>query len=115
LAFSKILSLILTLLATNAFASTKDEINHLLSFVSSTQCQYERNGKKHNGREAKAHIQKKYDYYANDIKTTEDFIKYSATKSTMSGKYYQIHCDKMPVMNSQDWLLNELKAFRAKQ
>ena len=96
----------------NAFAATQDEIDHLLKFVSSTECKYERNGDMHNGTEALAHIKKKYKYYADDIKSTEDFIKYSATKSKMSGKYYKIHCHNKAVVKSKDWLLTELEDYR---
>ena len=97
----------------NGYASTQDEINHLLEFVASTSCSYERNGTMHNGQEAVKHIQKKYDYFSDDIQSTEDFIKYSATKSKMSGKFYKIHCADSKSIKSQDWLLSELKAYRA--
>ena len=99
----------------NVFASSQDEINHLLKFVSSTECQYERNGTMHNGLEAVKHINKKYDYFLDDIKKTEDFIKYSATKSKMSGKYYMVHCPNLVPIKSQDWLLKELKRYRSKK
>ncbi len=94
------------------FAETQDEINHLLNFVASTDCKYERNGTMHNGKEALEHINKKYSYYKDDIKTTEDFIEYSATKSKMSGKYYKIHCNNKTSIKSQDWLVSELTAYR---
>lgn len=67
------------------------EIQHLLNYVASTSCQYERNGTFHTGIEAKKHILKKHRYFQEDITTTEKFIKYAATKSKMSGQYY-IHC-----------------------
>lgn len=109
----KAITILLSLLSFNVFASTQDEIAHLLKFVETTECKYERNGTLHTGAEAVEHINKKYQYYADDIKSTEDFIKYSATKSKMSGKYYKIHCANKAVVKSQEWLLNELKAFRS--
>jgi hypothetical protein len=69
----------------------------------------------HNGKEAVDHINKKYAYYIDDIESTEDFIKYSATKSKMSGKYYKIHCDNKASIKSQDWLLSELTNYRKTQ
>jgi hypothetical protein len=99
----------------HVLASSQDEINHLLSFVSSTGCKYEHDGIMHNGKEAIAHINKKYAYYADDIDSTEDFIKSSVTKSKISGKYYKIYCSNMTPIKSQDWLLNELKVFRQEQ
>ncbi len=109
---SKICIVALSIFSLNAFASTQDEINHLLSFVASTDCKYERNGTMHTGSEAVEHINKKYTYFLDDIKSTEDFIEYSATKSKMSGKYYKIHCANKGPIKSQDWLLTQLKAYR---
>jgi hypothetical protein len=109
---TKIFVIFLSTLSLNAFSATQDEINHLLSFVASTDCKYERNGTLHNGKEAVEHINKKYAYYTDDIESTEDFIKYSATKSKMSGKYYKIHCTNKSSMKSQDWLLAELMVYR---
>ena len=89
------------------------EIKHLLKFVGSTQCQYERNGERHSGEEAVEHIKKKYAYYKDDISSTADFINYSASKSKMSGRAYLIHCPGQQVMTSSDWLNMELKRYRA--
>lgn len=109
---NNIFVILLSIFSLNVFAATQDEINHLLSFVASTDCKYERNGTMHNGKEAAEHINKKYAYYVDDIASTEDFIKYSATKSKMSGKYYKIHCTNKSSIKSQDWLLAELKDYR---
>jgi len=113
--FRNVLLVVLSLSSLNVVASSQDEINHLLNFVGSTGCKYERNGTMHSGAEAVDHINKKYAYYSEDISSTEDFIEYSATKSKMSGKYYKIHCKGTPVIKSQDWLLTELQAYRAAQ
>ncbi len=95
-----------------AIADTQQEINHLLEFVSNTTCQYERNGTFYDGVRAEQHIKKKYEYFKDRIHSAEDFIKYSATKSTLSGKQYKIHCADMAVQNSSDWLFDELKKYR---
>lgn len=91
---------------------TEKEIQHLVQYVTSTECIYERNGDKHSGKEAAEHILKKYEYYADDIESAEDFIEYSATKSKMSGKKYKIHCQGQPSVTSAEWLLIELKSYR---
>jgi hypothetical protein len=109
---SKVFLMLLSVFSLNVLASTQEEINHLLNFVASTDCKYERNGTLHNGTEAVAHINKKYEYYLDDIESAEDFIKYSASKSKMSGKYYKIHCNNKAPVKSQDWLLTELVAYR---
>ena len=95
-----------------ANANTQQEIDHLLDFVANTSCQYDRNGSIHTGLEAKDHINMKYQYYRKKIKTAEDFIKYSATKSKFSGRKYKIHCPGPDVMNTSDWLLEELYEYR---
>jgi hypothetical protein len=93
-------------------ADTQQEINHLLEFVANTTCQYERNGSVYDGVRAEKHIKRKYEYFKDKINSAEDFIKYSATKSTMSGKQYKIHCENIATQNSSDWLLDELKKYR---
>ena len=97
-----------------AFADTQQEIQHLLEFVAETSCQYERNGTIYNGLEARDHINMKYEYYKKKVKSTEDFIKYSATSSKMSGKKYKIHCPDSDEMDSSQWLLDELHTFRSR-
>lgn len=104
--------MVFTLLSSNVFSSTQGEINHLLQFVGLTSCKYERNGTMHTGKDAVEHINKKYEYYKDDIETAEDFIEYSATKSKMSGKYYLVHCNTNDPVNSKDWLLTELADLR---
>ena len=112
----KVVIIALLLLSTGIIADdTKAEIAHLLDFVSSTDCKYIRNGTQHTGAEAKDHISKKYDYYKDKIKTTEDFIRYSATRSELSKKRYKVSCPNQKIQYSNDWLLNELKRYRAKR
>lgn len=89
----------------------KEEINHLLNFVKNSLCDLNRNGKVHKGREAVSHIEKKQRYFRDEISTTEKFIELSATRSTISGKYYTVSCNG-EVMKTQQWLLNELQRFR---
>jgi len=89
-----------------------DEVSHLLDFVKNSKCIINRNGTDHVGEKGVKHIASKYDYFRDDIKSTEDFIQYSATKSTMSGKYYMVTCPGKKTIQTQDWLLDELKRFR---
>ena len=89
-----------------------NEVSHLLNYVKNSNCTINRNGSEYKGEKALKHIEKKYNYFRDDIKSTEDFIEYSATKSTMSGKAYIVICpDKNPV-KTQLWLLDELKRYR---
>lgn len=90
----------------------RGEVEHLLGFIRSSGCTMERNGSRHNSEEALGHIQKKYDYFRDKIKTTEDFIELSASKSTMSGRFYTVSCGSHSPIKARDWLLQELKRYR---
>ena len=108
-----LVSLLLLLSSSSIFADTAKEISHLLNFVENTECIYNRNGTTHNGSEAREHIQKKYDYYKDKIKTAEDFIDYSATKSMISGRKYTVSCTGKDEQYSRDWLNHELNLYRS--
>lgn len=109
-----LLSFLLCYSSVETQADYKTEIAHLLEYVKTTECKYIRNGTSHNGTEAVSHIQKKYDYFKNDIGSAEDFIRLSATKSTMSGSKYYIRCAGLPKVESGKWLLKELDRYRKK-
>jgi hypothetical protein len=91
------------------------EVNHLLAFVKESGCIINRNGTDHPAVKGISHIEKKYDYFRDDITSTEEFIEYSATKSTMSGDFYMVSCPGKETIRTQDWLMAELKRFRAEQ
>jgi len=96
----------------------EQEIAYLKQFIASSPCQYNRNGDLHTAPEALKHIQKKYDYFKDEIHTAEDFINKSASKSTMSGKAYTVICPAaeghgQQTLTSQQWLLRALADFRA--
>jgi hypothetical protein len=87
------------------------EIDHLLVYIDTSECTFIRNGKSHDSREAGAHIRRKYGHIKNRVRTTEEFIQYAATKSSMSGKPYQVICS-MKEMATAEWLTRELERFR---
>ncbi len=90
----------------------KPEVEHLLEFVETTDCEFERNGKKYDGERASKHIKRKYKHYRDEISSTEEFIEYSATFSTRSGKSYLVYCAENAPVESSVWLLEELAQFR---
>lgn len=91
----------------------KPEVEHLISFLESSDCSMVRNGGAHDGAEAAKHVKRKYKYFRDDIGSTEQFIELSATRSTMSSKPYEVHCPGEPPRTSADWLLEELEAYRS--
>ncbi|GLQ31362.1 DUF5329 domain-containing protein [Litoribrevibacter albus] len=116
----KLLSVVTLLLPLYGYASdlnpeTEKQINHLLSFVSASSCKFMRNSTWHEATDAADHIKKKYDYVLGKglVDTPEDFIKYSATKSSLSGRKYKVKCGAEPEIESSEWLLTELALFRS--
>lgn len=89
------------------------EIDHLIGFVESSSCAFIRNGREHDAHEAAAHINKKYQHYKNDIASAEDFIRLSATRSMLSGKYYTVRCPGADTIKTAEWLNTELSRWRA--
>ncbi|QOL51967.1 DUF5329 domain-containing protein [Massilia litorea] len=92
------------------------EIAHLLDYVATPGCQFNRNGSWHDGSEARAHLQKKYDYLVKrDLVTNaESFIERGATQSSMSGKPYLVKCGGGKAVASAVYMKEELKRFRGK-
>ncbi len=91
------------------------EVNHLIDYVKDSHCIINRNGSDYPANEGVSHIKRKYDYFSDNINSSEDFIEYSASKSTMSGNYYTVTCPGKETVKTRDWLLAELKRFRLKQ
>lgn len=90
------------------------EIDFLLSYVKNSECIFNRNGINYKGSEAVTHIKRKYDYYKNEIKTTEDFIDLAATKSEISGRNYTVKCKNSEIQALGKWLLKALNTLRKK-
>ncbi len=90
---------------------TDKEIVHLLDYIEQSGCSFNRNGDVYSAARAREHIQQKYEYLKKKIRTTEDFISYAATRSSITGSSYQVVCSGV-AMKSGDWLLQELARFR---
>ncbi len=107
---------VMALLSMDARSDVPDadrhEVLHLLEYLRNSDCAMERNGKKHDSEDAYSHVKRKYEYFQDEIRTSEDFIEYSASKSTMSGKFYRIFCKNESAVLTRDWLLEELHDYR---
>jgi len=90
------------------------EIAHLLDYVATPGCQFDRNGSWHDGAEARSHLQQKYDYLVKRklVTDAESFIARAATESSMSGKPYQVKCGSGKPVASATYLKEELQRFR---
>ncbi|MDW7773030.1 MAG: DUF5329 domain-containing protein [Desulfobulbaceae bacterium] len=98
----------------SCLASTTGEISHLLSFIEQSECIFIRNGKEYNARKAKKHIEKKYDHLRHKISSAEEFILFSASRSSISNEPYSVICNNRE-MKTADWLKTELANFRARE
>mgnify|MGYP003385234391 CR=1 FL=1 len=92
----------------------KQEVEHLFTHLESSGCQFNRNGSWYSATEATAHIRKKYEYLLsrNQLKTTESFIEKAATKSSISGKPYEVKCEGQSVVLNSVWFSKELNDYR---
>jgi hypothetical protein len=97
-----------------AAAPPAEEIGYLLSYLDRSACKFNRNGRWYSATEARAHLERKYRYLADQdsIATTEDFISLAATSSSMSGKPYQVQCAGEEPVSSAAWLRTELQRIR---
>lgn len=95
----------------------QNEIQFLKNYIQTSPCQFNRNGDVHTTQEALKHIERKYQYFKDDITSAEMFIEKSASKSTMSGKAYTVICPAdsgtgQQTLSSQTWLLRALAVYR---
>ena len=97
--------------AVAAEGAAQDEIDHLLKFVGTSSCSFVRNGTEYAADKAREHLAGKYRFAETRITTAEDFIKYLATGSSMSGEAYHVKCGNADAL-SATWLGDELARYR---
>ena len=91
--------------------AAKDEIDHLLNYVAASSCTFVRNGSEYPADKARDHLAGKYRWVGSRISTAEEFIKYLATQSSMSGEPYHVKCGKTDALSGV-WLTDELNRYR---
>ena len=89
----------------------KEEITHLLEYMEESDCIFIRNGREYNGKRARQHMERKYNYAKGAILSSDSFIENIATRSSISGALYKVRC-KDGEISCADWLRAELKRFR---
>ena len=93
-------------------ADESEEIEYLLSFIADSDCIFIRNGEKHSAKEARKHLEMKYNHAKKRIKTVEDFINKIATKSSLTRKLYTVNCSGV-LLPTKSWLEDALAHRRA--
>ncbi len=85
----------------------------MLAFVENSSCKFVRNGSEYSPKEARAHLQKKFEYLEQKglVDSAEDFIDRAATESSLSGQTYSVNCAGQ-TQPSASWLKQELQHMR---
>ena len=94
-------------------AVTTKEVGQLFVALKQSNCEFSRNGSWYNAQKAADHLQSKYEYLLKKrlVTSTESFIELAATKSSMSGKTYQVRCGKAAPVSSNSWFRTQLNAI----
>jgi uncharacterized protein DUF5329 len=96
-----------------AAESLEQTINYLLHHIETSNATFIRNGVEHTPAEAVAHVKAKYEHFKSQIKTPEDFIRLSASKSLLTGKPYLVRTSDGKEMHLDAWLTEALKDRQA--
>ena len=88
-------------------------IQFLLKHVADSGLVFIRNSEKHAAVDAAEHMNSKYEYFRDKIKTPEDFIQRCASKSLMSGKLYLVVLENGEEVRTDAWLLSALTIYRS--
>jgi hypothetical protein len=93
------------------------EIDGLLATLRTSGCKFQRNGTWYDGPKAAEHLQEKRAWLdkRGKILSTEDFIRYAGTQSSLSGKVYAVKCPDRPQVSSEAFLQDALRKFRAQR
>jgi Family of unknown function (DUF5329) len=92
--------------------SLDESIKYLLDYVAKSDATFIRNGQTHTPQEAVDHIKAKYAHFKSEIKTPEDFIRLSASKSLLTGQPYMVRTSDGKEMPLNVWLTDALKKHR---
>ncbi|MDZ4759429.1 MAG: DUF5329 family protein [Bacteroidota bacterium] len=87
-----------------AVLSEKEKIEKLLYTIAHSNFIFIRNGDEHKSADAASHLRSKWDYAKNDIHTVNDFIEKIGSKSSSSGKSYQIKLPNGSIVGAEKWM-----------
>jgi hypothetical protein len=95
-------------------APVRAEIRDLLSKLSVSGCQFNRNGTWFSASDAEGHLLRKLKYIEarSTVQSTERFVELAASKSSSSGKPYLVKCGSRSPVESRQWLHDQLASMR---
>lgn len=111
-AFLILIASIVSASSAKSAESLDQTISYLIDYVASSKATFIRNGTSHTAAEGAEHIRVKYAHFKKEIKTPEDFIRLSASKSILSGKPYLVRLPDGSEMHLDAWLTDALKRRR---
>ena len=91
----------------------EQEIQHLVATVEESGCTFHRNGGTHDSAAAADHMRLKLRRGRRYAKTAEDFIENLATKSSWTGRLYEIECEAGQPEALNEWLTARLAELRS--
>ncbi len=96
-------------------APVRAEIDAMLGRLEASGCRFLRNGSWHDGARAREHLLDKLEYIEKrgTLQNAEQFIELAASRSSLSGRAYQVGCQAQAPVPSQQWLTEQLKSIRA--
>jgi len=118
------LMLVLAVFACQSFAADdsndsqeklKETIAYLTQRVAEADVIFIRNSKEYRPAEAAKHMTRKYEYFREQIRSPEDFIRLTATESLVSGKPYLVKSKDGRTIPCSEWLHGILREHRASQ
>ena len=91
------------------------EVSYLLGYIESSGCEFYRNGSTFDAARAAAHLRDKYAALGAIGKsgTAEAFIDKVASRSSFTGRIYEVRCAGQERMWTAPWLRDVLERFRS--
>lgn len=101
--------------AAAAPTTAQREITSLLAELGRSGCRFERNGSWHDASEARAHLQRKYDWLRRRGLAGDagQFIERAASRSSLTGRPYHVQCPGQPKVEANRWFRALLARLRA--
>ena len=95
-------------------SAAQAETGYLLALVEASSCEFYRNGTAYDGSRAGSHLRDKYALIvaADHVLTADAFVEKVATRSSMTGRPYEVSCAGHERVPLGPWLREALARYR---
>jgi len=93
-------------------ADPRAQIERLIAEVRAADVVFIRNGVEHDPSAAADHLERKRRAAGDEVRTPEDFIRVCGSRSSLTGKPYEVRLRDGTVLPSQEWLSSLLEDLR---